>query len=369
VPTLTVLVLREKKEVPDVSRYFMAEIRSDVSAYFEKEGGGKKGNRQLHIRATVLICSIVLLYLSVLVGWNPCIYSEFLVAVLLSQALALLTVWVVHDASHHCFSGNPRINAIARLSTFLIGMNADLWRRKHSGSHHRFTNIYPLDDDLNSGGLLRLSPYQRRRAWHKYQHIYALLLYAGLSLYVVFYADLRRAFASTMSVGIIGRVILEKSAYIFLALVLPSVFHPWEEVLVFFIAVHVLFSIPLSLVVLLAHTVEGVEHWNSNTMGITKRDWLMHQLSSTANFSVKSRLAFFLTGGLNFQIEHHLFPSVSHVHYPAIASLLRLRCVEFGLPYVVFPTFRSAVASHFRYLATTGVEQSKNMQDNDTFAR
>ena len=79
-------------------------------------------------------------------------------------------------------------------------------------------------------------------------------------------------------------------------------------------------------------------------------EWAVHQLKTTANFATNNRVISWLVGGLNFQVEHHLFPRVSHVHYPEISKIIKNACQEFGVPYIEYPKMRMAVASHITHL-------------------
>ena len=110
----------------------------------------------------------------------------------------------------------------------------------------------------------------------------------------------------------------------------------------------------LALIFQLAHTVEGTSHPLPNELGVIENDWAMHQLQTTANFSRKNRFLSWYVGGLNFQVEHHLFPYISHVHYPEISEIVRTTAEEYGVPYLENKTFIGAVKSHFRFLYQLG---------------
>jgi linoleoyl-CoA desaturase len=81
---------------------------------------------------------------------------------------------------------------------------------------------------------------------------------------------------------------------------------------------------------------------------------LAHQLATTCNFSPNSKVLFWLFGGLTNQIEHHLFPHISHVHYKKIAPIVERTSREFGLPYHKSGSFLSAIVKHFKMLYLLG---------------
>jgi len=117
---------------------------------------------------------------------------------------------------------------------------------------------------------------------------------------------------------------------------------------------HAIAGFILALVFQLAHTVEGTSHPLPNEVGVIENDWAMHQLITTANFSRRNKLVSWYVGGLNFQVEHHLFPYISHVHYPELAEIVKSTAEEFGVPYLENRTFSGAVASHFAFLYQLG---------------
>jgi linoleoyl-CoA desaturase len=245
----------------------------------------------------------------------------------------------------------------------LIGGSHVRWRQKHNILHHTYTNIHECDADLHTAGLFRLSPEQPWHAWHRWQHLYAWPLYSVLTLSWVLYGDVR-----TFVSGHIGphpmprqtRVeaclfVVTKLWYVGYMLVLPACFHPVLHVLIAFVVMHGLFGFTLSLVFQLAHIVEHttfpIPEAHTGRMAHT---WAVHEVETTANFAPTNAFARWYLGGLNFQIEHHLFASICHIHYPAISTIVRQTCDEFAIPYVCYPTVWSAVVGHYRWLKTLG---------------
>ena len=130
-------------------------------------------------------------------------------------------------------------------------------------------------------------------------------------------------------------------------------FFPW---LAGFFLAHVAMGLTLSIVFQLAHVVENTEfeHVALDETKHIDEAWAIHELKTTSNFAMDSKLVSWFVGGLNFQVEHHLFPKVSHIHYPAISKIVQQKCKEYNLPYNYYPTMLQAVASHFRVMKSLG---------------
>ncbi|WKB52819.1 fatty acid desaturase family protein [Eleftheria terrae] len=341
---------------------FFETLKARVRAHFASQGKGETGDWRLHAKTLFAFALFALSYVSlvwVVEHW----WSAALAAFGVVQGFVLIAFNVMHDGCHGSYSRKPWINWIMGATMDLMGSSSMLWRQKHNQLHHTYTNIDGKDDDIAIGALLRLSPAQAWRPWHRLQHWYAPLLYSLLTLYLLLFSDWQKLFT-----GRIGHTPLQQRAwweapyfvgmklfYIGYTLVLPMFFHAWWQVLLVFLAIHCVFGLTLSLVFQVAHTVEGASFpVPAAETGRLEDDWATHQVKTTANFAPGNRLAAFYMGGLNFQVEHHLLHHVSHVHYPAISKIVRQTCEEFGVPYKSFPSVRAAVAAHFRFLRGLG---------------
>jgi linoleoyl-CoA desaturase len=238
-----------------------------------------------------------------------------------------------------------------------------MWNMKHNVIHHAYTNVEGVDDDINAGPLLRLAESQRRYRVHRYQHIYFGMLYSFLYIYWIFAADYIKYFSKR-----IGPVPLKKMSigdhisfwgfkifHYFLFIGVPVYmlgFMPW---LIGFLVFSLLAGFVLSIVFQLAHTVEHTAFPGVNEeTGRLEDEWAIHQLKTTANFATRNKVISWFVGGLNFQVEHHLFPKISHIHYPAISEIIRKACAEYGIPYIEYPKMRMAVLSHVNHLKHLG---------------
>ena len=280
-----------------------------------------------------------------------------------AQGFVLVGFNMMHDGNHGSYSKNKKVNWFMGFMLDLIGGSNLLWRHKHNILHHTYTNIHEADDDLHSGGLLRLSPDQEWRPWHRFQHWYAVPVYSLLTISWVTYSDFKRFFTRRIGDYVWRKPTVSETTLFFLTkifyfgymLVLPMFFHPVLHVLLAFIGIHLVLGFTLSIVFQLAHTIEGNTFPKPNEQtGNIENEWAIHQVETTADFAPRNRLAAWYLGGLNFQIEHHLFAKICHIHYPALSKIVEKTCREFSIPYVSYPTVRAAILAHFRFLKMMG---------------
>ncbi len=341
---------------------FRRTLNQRVNRYFEERALAKTGDWRMFLKTGIISVWLVSSYLA-LVFWADSFLAAALTSFALAQGFVLVGFNIMHDGGHGSYFASARGNRIMAWTLDLIGGSQMLWRQKHNILHHTYTNIDGLDDDIATFGLLRLSPEQPRRPWHRFQHVYAFFLYSLLTITWVTLSDFRKLFSGRIgtsalpspSPGQILAFVSAKLLYFGYALVLPLFFHPLLHVLIAFIFIHLVVGFTLSLVFQLAHTVEGTDFPKPDpAAGTMTSEWAIHEVETTANFAPNNRLATWYLGGLNFQIEHHLFSSICHVHYPAICAIVRRTCAEFQVAYTSYPTVRSAIAAHYRFLRELG---------------
>jgi linoleoyl-CoA desaturase len=249
------------------------------------------------------------------------------------------------------------------MSLDLIGASSYLWHWKHGVFHHTYTNITGQDTDIDLGGVARLSPFQPRRRVQRWQHLYLWVLYGVMAVRWHLYGDFREVLIGKVGIHRVPRpkgwdlvvFLLGKVVSIGLLLVLPMFWHSWWVVILFYLLVTGVLGMTLSIVFQLAHCVEEAAFLMPEAGTLRMADpWAVHQCRSTVDFARDSRLLAWLLGGLNFQIEHHLFPRVCHIHYPAISRIVEQTCREFSVPHSVHRTFRVGLASHYRWLRRMG---------------
>jgi linoleoyl-CoA desaturase len=267
---------------------------------------------------------------------------------------------VFHDSIHCSFSESRRVNlALSRLACALLGAGRKLWWYKHNVLHHRFTNIHEWDDDLETRGSLRMSPEQAWEPKFRYQHLYFGFLYALTTLEWLFVKDFVQYFSLKMnsyqSIPPLSRAEkiefwASKAIWAVCFVALPFTLLPWWKAAAGLLVFHVTLSLSLTAIFNLAHAMEMAEFPVPVEGPAIEEEWAAHQLRTTVNFATENGLLTWFAGGLNFQVEHHLFPQVSHSHYPALSRIVRRTAKEFGLPYNEYPTYASALKSHWNTL-------------------
>ncbi len=299
------------------------------------------------------------------------VYSNGLVllglTILMGIGMSGVGLSVMHDACHGSYSKNHTINKIMSFSMTLIGGSALNWQLQHNNLHHTFTNIEGHDEDIAPLGFLRFSPHAQLRKIHRFQFLYAWFFYGLMTMMWALtkdFSQLKRynkmgllaAKHTTYSKELV-KLSLNKVLYLSVFLILPMFIMniAWWKVLLGFGIMHFTCGLILALIFQPAHVMENTEYPvpAEGTMNI-EDDWAAHQLKTTANFAPKSLLLSWFVGGLNFQVEHHLFPNICHVHYKKIAPIIKETAKEFNLPYHSEPTFLSAIISHAKLLYNLG---------------
>lgn len=341
---------------------FFQSLKRSVEEYFENRKIKKTGNWELYTKTIVLIPAALAIYVSLLFISMPAALGIFLCAVL-GAILSSIGFNIMHDACHGSYSSKKFINNTLGLTLNAMGGNAFFWKQKHNIIHHTYTNIDGIDDDIAQGKILRQTPTQEWLPVHKYQHIYLTFAYGFMLFSWVLYNDFKRYFTRKIHTTKLQKMSTSehvvfwtsKVLYAFFYIALPIILVGPIAWLIGYIVLNVVTGIMISYVFQLAHTVEGPEF---EVVGIADKylesEWAVHQIRTTANFAPKSKILSWFCGGLNYQIEHHLFPRISHVHYPALSEIVREHCMRFQLPYHTFPTLGLAVSSHIRTMKQLG---------------
>ena len=342
---------------------FIEELKARVAAFFEEHGISPRANARMVVKTIVLFAALVVPYGLILSSAFPPLAMLGL-AMFMGVVVAGIGFAVAHDALHGAYSNNPKVNAGLGFAFDMLGANGYLWRIMHNVVHHTYTNVHGLDEDLDASWLLRLSPGAPHRWVHRFQHWYAPLPYSLATLNWVFLKDYRFFFRRQIGPYEAKRHPLPqwlllfggKFFYYAWAIVIPLlvVNVAWWQYAIGFLAMHVTTGIILSVVFQLAHVVEDTAHLSPNDEGRMRHAWMVHELLTTANFAMRNKLLGWYVGGLNFQIEHHLFPKVCSVHYPAISRIVRETCEKYGIPYHAYPTLFSALRSHWATLKWLG---------------
>ncbi len=346
---------------------FAVALRKNVSEYFKTNNLSINGNWKMKVKSvamlSIYIVPFILLITVPMSGW-----VALGMVVLIGVGKAGVGMGVMHDAVHGSYSSKKWVNQLMSTSMYLLGSNVFNWKVNHNGFHHTFTNIDGLDIDIASHGPIRLSDHAPVSKAHRYQHIYAFFLYGLLTLsklvndFVQLVAfnksGITRQHRLNPTVEMV-KLSVFKAAYLFTLIGLPLLvtsYTIWQVLAAFFL-MHWVAGCILTVVFQLAHVVEGAGQPLQNSEGIIENDWVVHELETTFNFATHSKWLRWYTGGLNFQVEHHLFPHICHVHYPRIAPIVQQTAKEYGIAYNVLPTLGGAIASHVRRLKELGNSQ------------
>ncbi|HWO87884.1 MAG TPA: acyl-CoA desaturase [Gemmatimonadales bacterium] len=342
---------------------FVREVKQRHDEYFRNLGISNKANAAMVTKTVVLIAAMVLPYLAIMI-LQPSPWIMWALAAFMGVAMAGIGFSVAHDALHGAYSESPVVNGALGACFDVLGANGYMWKVTHNVIHHTYTNINGLDEDLEVSPLLRLSVRAPHRKVHRFQHLYALGAYAMSTLNWVFWKDFdyftRRRLGPYEGRRHAARewvfLALGKGFYFTWAIVLPLTLLDlaWWQVAIGFLTMNFVASIILGVVFQLAHVVEGVEQLVPDEHGMMEHSWMVHEMLTTANFSTHNRLLTWYVGGLNYQVEHHLFPKTCSVHYPALGKIVREVALKHGIPYRENPTFFGAVRSHFAMLKLLG---------------
>jgi len=351
------------------TRQFFKTLNQRVNHYFKENSVSKTGNWKLWVKTFIMFSLLIAPYVLV-ITLDISLWLKLPLCVLTGIGMAGVGMNVMHDGNHGSFSKRAWVNKFMGSSIYILAGNVFNWKVQHNLLHHTYTNIHGHDEDLEAGRILRFSKHSKWMPHHKFQHYYSILLYGLLTINWAIFTDVQQLKRYTKrklsyvnskkpSIQWIGLVI-SKIFYWSIWILIPMVFinAPWWTVLMGFVVMHYTAGLILSTVFQLAHISEDAEFPLADSKGTMKNTWAIHQLATTVNFSTKNRFVNWFTGGLNHQIEHHIFPHISHVHYTKISSIVRKTAEEFNLPYNEYKTTRSALFSHFRFLKQMGMQPS-----------
>jgi linoleoyl-CoA desaturase len=352
----------EKKPRFSRERTFQHELQSRVEQRLAALGRPRYGGIRIYVKTALLLLWSGASY-GALIAWAGRWWQVVPLGISLGLALAGIGFNVAHDGNHGAFSASRFVNRAMGGMLDLLGGSSYVWRWKHNVFHHSYPNVEGLDDDINLGALCRMSRHQPYLPHQRLQHVYMWILYGMIvpkwQLYDDFAAVLKGRIGDNSFPrprgGELALFLGGKLAFLAAAFAIPLLFHPLREVVLVYALVAMVQGLSLSVVFQLAHSNEETCSFSANhPQEMARREWAIHQVETTANFARKSRLLTWYVGGLNHQVEHHLFPRISHVHLPAIADVVEQVCREHGVRYSAHASFWSAVASHHAWLRSMG---------------
>lgn len=352
--------LRKNKDEQEFAR----ELRKRVRDYFKNNHISIYGNFQMYLKSVIMLSVYIVPFVVILtVPISP--WVALILAFVMGIGEAGIGMSVMHDGVHNSYSSKPWVNKLASASMLLLGSSVFNWKIQHNVNHHTFTNIYKYDPDISNLKIIRLCEHTPLKKYHRYQHFYAFPLY-GLMTFAKLFGEIgvlahynkegiTRKFNLNPSWQMV-RLITIKVVYFAVLLGLPLIFTDFAfwQILIGFISLHLTAGMIMSTVFQMAHVVEGTAQPLPDESHKINEDWVIHQLHTTSDFGRKNGLFSWYIGGLDFQIEHHLFQHICHIHYPEIAAIVKATAEEYGINYNLKPNIFFALASHFRKLKMLG---------------
>jgi linoleoyl-CoA desaturase len=344
---------------------FFRTLNKRVNSYFKENKIKRTGNYNLYIKAVVMFI-LLLAPFPIILTVNMPQWALLLLCIVIGIGMAGVGMNVMHDGNHESFSSRKWVNKIMGGSMYVLAGNVYNWKVQHNVLHHTFTNIQGHDEDINAGRIIRFTKHAQWLWIHRFQKYYSIFLYGLLTINWAITTDfrqMRRYLKEKLSYGKLpdpfsawSTLVITKILYYSIWLVLPILVLDisWWKVLIGFFAMHYTAGMILSVIFQLAHVVPKTEMPLPDKEGNLEHTWAIHQLYTTANFAPKNKFISWFSGGLNHQVEHHIFPHISHVHYGKIAAIVKNTAQEFNLPYNEYKTTRRAIIEHFKQIKTLG---------------
>ena len=348
------------------NKEFVAVLRERVNRYFQEHNISTYGNTNMVIKSVFMMALYFVPYGIIVSGIVDQFWLQLPLWIIMGFGMAGIGFSIMHDANHGSFSRIAKINKFIGLTINLIGGFSLTWQIQHNTLHHGYTNIDGYDEDINPGKLMRFSPHKPRYWAHRFQHIYGWFLFGLMTLswstdkdfvqLARYKREGHKLSGRSSYRRLLTELVLLKIGYFAYMLVIPMFFValPWWQILILFFSTHYTCGFLLGIVFQPAHVMESCDYPLPDATGNIQNGWAIHQLATTSDYAPKSRWFSWYIGGLNFQVEHHLFPNICHVHYRKIAPIVRQTAKEFGLPYHVQSTFLTALWHHARMIKLLG---------------
>jgi len=347
----------------DGKKEFAKELKAAVNDYFEENNLSKHANGAM-VAKTVILLTLYFGAYGLIISGSFGLWGMAFLCFVMGIGMAGIGFSISHDALHGAYSSNKTVNRWLGYTFDLLGANSYIWKITHNIIHHTYTNIYEHDEDLEVAEFIRLSPNAEYKPIHRVQHILAFFAYGFATLFWAFIKDYKYFLQSSLGpyedkthpVREWVTLFITKILYYGYMIVLPYMLLPitWWQLAIGFLILHFTAGIILGVIFQLAHVVEETEHPTENEEGNIENAWMIHQLETTSNFAHDNDLLCWYIGGLNYQIEHHLFPGICSIHYPEISSIVRQKAKKYDIPYNYHETLGVAIKSHYETLKEFG---------------
>ena len=344
---------------------FYREVLKRVNRYFKEKKITKYANLNMKIKTVFMLSLYFIPLLIMLTGIANSLFQVTLMWIIMGFGITGIGLSVMHDANHGSYSKNKTVNSLLGFTLNFVGGFHVNWKIQHNVLHHSFTNIDGHDGDIENP-IMRFSPTQKRKKWFKYQAFYAPFLYSLMTIFWCVFKDFQRLIMYNKNnllakerpsfIKALLEMIFNKIWYVTLTLVLPLIIIdlPWWQILSGYFLMHFICGLVLALIFQPAHVIEETEFYIPDENNSVENNWAIHQMKTTCNFANGSTYFSWFVGGLNYQIEHHLFPSICHIHYKDISKIVKSTAEEFDVPYHQHKTFYDALKSHFKMLHKLG---------------
>ena len=366
-PTLQFQMLQPVKFSRKNNADFVKELKANVNNYFKENKISKFGNYKMVVKSIFMLTLYLTPYCVILFTENNNVWLHLCMWAIMGLGMSGIGLSIMHDANHGSYSKNALVNKLMSSVIYMVGGNSLNWKIQHNVLHHTYTNIEGLDEDIEAPVVaLRFSPHQPKKKIQKYQHLYAWIFYGFLTLTWAFDADFKQMVGFKKK-GLIkgqnksfGRIMFDlvffKLLYYVFIFVLPITLSvaPWWISIVGFFVMQFIAGLVLASIFQPAHVVPDTEYPLPDDNGNMESSWLVHQLQTTTNFAQKNKAFTWFVGGLNHQVEHHLFPTICHIHYPKISAIVKETALAYNLPYHSYPKFTNALYNHAKLLKQFG---------------
>jgi len=400
----------------DWSSPFYPTLKQRVVTRLRELHKARRGGAEIYLKSIMLLTWF----------WGSlyvmCFAQSFQVALLgavsMGAAASFVGTCIQHDGSHGAFSPYSHLNKAAGWTLDMIGASAFTWEFQHMLGHHPYTNLLDVEGDARTdGGLaaaadglniqendpdvfssfpfVRMHPSHKRQWIHRYQHIYAPVLFSLMTLSKVYHQDWdlwknKRLYHINAECRYgerwnSARFLIMKVLSCGYMLVLPCWCRGSLSGVPLYLVGHLVCGEMLALMFIVNHVIEGVAFAKrerddkgkilpekpATAEGVTPmeatnkmtddkvvplNDWAAVQCQTSVNWAAGSWFWSQFSGGLSHQIEHHLFPGLCHTNYVHIQSVVEETCAEFGVPYQNEASLGIAIVKMLRHLKNLGTQ-------------
>ncbi|BAZ17505.1 delta 6 acyl-lipid desaturase [Calothrix sp. NIES-4071] len=348
---------------------FRKRLNQRVDDYFESNNIARRDNPAMYLKTAVILGWVIGAWFFTVFS-TEVLMTKVVGCVVLGAGIAGIGFSVGHDANHGGYSNKKSVNRFIGLIYDVIGLSSYLWRCRHNFLHHTFTNVLGHDVEIHGDGLVRMTPYMEHKSYHKFQHIFISFIYAIIPFYwsladvhIILFKRKYHDHVVSVNFKEIFTLLAGKVVWLALFFGIPiAVGHTPIEAFIGFSITYMTYGLLICNVFMLAHVLEPVEFVQPDPLTNSVDDeWAISQVKTTVDFAPKNAFLNWYLGGLNYQVVHHLFPQICHIHYPKIAPILAEVCAEFDVQYHVYPTFTEALVANYSLLKTLGAGAESNL--------